>query len=238
MIASFMGFLNQIWSAQIQIVPILLTILAFEIVAIFRRFKKLYYVPIYFSVFPLSEINEDLSTYLAEDYFFGHGKEISRESAELIRKRIIVVSLVSMAIGALLTPLVVGFISAFYMPKEVFFQFLSIFILYKSIRLLKSILDFHSHSIGSRRNLFLLGSVYVCYLGVVFEVLRKTYYWAAPYVKSEKWVDMLSDLSNLVFGQFVIGVVLLALLTTVFVNLIADRKLRENTIDQDIKPLE
>lgn len=118
-----MALLEDIWFARIQLLPVLLTILLFELPAVIRRWKKLLYVPIYFPAFPLREINQDLSTYLAEDEFYGEGERLTEQQAETLRRKIIRVSIISMGISALLTPLAVGFVSAFYLSNEVFFSF-------------------------------------------------------------------------------------------------------------------
>lgn len=228
-----MDLIKEIWQAEIQLVPVLLSILLFEIPAIIRRWKKLFYVPIYFSVFPLRELNQDLSTYLGEDYFIGLGESLSGKQAEKLRKKIILVSIVSMAIGTLLTPLVVGFLSAFYMSKDTFIQFVSILLFYKAVLLIKLIYQFHLYSIGSLRNHIFLGFIYVCYLGVIFEVLRTSYYWTAPYVQLRDWTNLLSDLSSLFFGKALVGFLILSLLTAVFVSLIADREIRHRAISGD-----
>jgi hypothetical protein len=163
-----MDFLGDIWSWKIQVLPVLLSIFLFEVPAIIRRRKKLFYVPIYFSVFPLRELNQDLSTYLVEDDFLGLGELLTTEQAERLRKKIILVSILSMAIGALLTPLIVGFSSAFIMDKDVFVQFITILLMYKVVLLSKSIYQFHLYTVGSTRNILFLGFIYFCYLGVVF----------------------------------------------------------------------
>lgn len=225
-----MNIISEIWNLKLQILPIVISIAIFELPAIIRRWKKLFYVPIYFSVFPLREINEDLSTFLMEDYFIGLGERITKVQAEKLRKKIILISIISMLIGALLTPLAVGFASAFYMSKVVFYQFIAILLLYKFVLLSKSIFQFHLHAISSKRNYFLLGLIYICYLGVVFEVLRSSYNWTIPYIQSKQWGNLLSDLSSLVFGKAIIGILILSLITALFVTLITERGMKEREL--------
>jgi hypothetical protein len=228
-----MDILKEIWNWKIQLLPILLSILLFEAPAIIRRWKKLFYVPIYFSVFPLRELNQDLSTYLVEDDFIGLGERLTTEQAERLRKKIILVSILSMTIGALLTPLIVGFSSAFYMSNDVFIQFIVILVSYKVVLLSKSIYQFHLYAVGSVRNRVFLGLIYFCYLGVVFEVLRTSFFWTVPYVHTGEWSNLLSDLSALVFGKALVGILILSLLTAVFVSLITDREIRARAISGD-----
>jgi hypothetical protein len=56
--------IEEIWNYKIQIIPIILGILIVEFPNWIRKLKKLYYVPIYFSIFPLRELNQELSYYV------------------------------------------------------------------------------------------------------------------------------------------------------------------------------
>ena len=78
--------LNNIWELKVQLIPIILAFLIFEIPTLIQRLKKLCYVPIYFSVFPFTQLNYNLSTYLAEDY---SGEDLSDPEAEEFRKKLI-----------------------------------------------------------------------------------------------------------------------------------------------------
>lgn len=228
-----MDLLINIWNFKLQIFPILLAVVLFELPAIIRRKKKLYYVPIYFSVFPLRELNQDLSTYLVDGEYADCGEPLSTKEAEKLKKKIMLVSMVSMLVGALLTPLYVGFASAFFMDKELFIQFVSILLIYKTVLLFKSIYEFHYHLIASAKNRMFLGIIYFVYLGVVFEVLRNSFTWTLPFVKSGDWLDLLSSLSTLLFGKVVIGIFLLVLLTSYFSSLVTDRDIRKRALSRD-----
>ena len=68
---------------------------------------------------------------------------------------------------------------------------------------------------------------------MVFEVLRKTYSWTKPFVLVGDWTNLLSELSSLVFGKVLVGVLIVSLLTAVFVSLIADREVRRRALSGD-----
>jgi len=152
--------LGYIWNYKVQIIPVILALAVFEIPNVIRRLKRFYYVPIYFSVFPFRELNADLSVYLGEDYFVGQGAELSEGKAEELRKRLILISVISMVVAAVLTPLVTGFIGAFFLTPDTLVQFLVVLVVYKIIGLVKSVLAFHQHAIATTRNRLFLGLIY------------------------------------------------------------------------------
>lgn len=225
--------LEQIWQYKIQIVPILIFLVLFEIPAFVRRLKKTFYVPIYFSVYPFREINQDLSTYLGEDDFYDEGWRLGASKAEALRRKIILTSVVSATIDALAVPLVVGFLAAFVLDKTVFFQFVAILAIYKTITIVLSLRNSHLHILDSKWKNGLLAFVYIVYIGVIVEMLRTAYFWAMPFVSFSDWLGMLSSLSEFVFGKTLAQGLIFAFLVAVFSNFIADRKLREQNVSND-----
>ncbi|MCE1273886.1 MAG: hypothetical protein LWW75_05085, partial [Chlorobiales bacterium] len=91
-----------------------------------------------------------MSTYLAEDYFLCQGFDLNLEQAELLRKRIIGISIVSALIDAVVVPLVMGFVFAFILDISLFFQCLIVLVLYKVISIVLSIKESHFHFIDSK----------------------------------------------------------------------------------------
>jgi len=225
--------LELIWQYKIQIVPILVFLALFEAPAFIRRLKKTFYVPIYFSVYPFREINQDLSTYLGEDDFYDEGWRLDPSKAEALRRKIILTSIVSATIDALVVPLFVGFLAAFLLEKVVFFQFVAILATYKAITIVLSLRNSHLHILDSRWKNGLLAFVYIAYIGLIVEMLRTAYFWAVPFVVSSDWSGMLSSLSEFVFGKTLAQGLLFAFLVAIFSNFIADRKLREQNVSHD-----
>jgi hypothetical protein len=114
-----MQHLIDFWNLQIHVFPVVVVLLVCEAIAIFRHFKSLAYVPIYFSVFPFRELNRDLSLYLGDDYFTG-GDDLSPAQTESLRKRIILTGLISLTVAAVVTPAISGFVAAFVMRSSDF----------------------------------------------------------------------------------------------------------------------
>jgi hypothetical protein len=224
--------LETIWEFKIQVLPVLIAFIIYEIPALIRRMRRFYYVPLYFSVYPLREINQDLSVYLAEDFFYGEGGELSKEQAEKLRRKIIFTSVVSASIDAVVTPLVVGFVTAFFLPPLLFKQFLFVLILYKTVAIIASIRNFHRHAIATKRNFGLLILIYACYLGVVYQMLVTSFNWAYPFVLANDWMGLWSSLSGILFGKIIAQGIIFAILVAIFANYIADRKIREKNVSE------
>lgn len=222
--------LQQIWQYKLQIIPILLFIGIYELPAFLRRIKKTFYVPIYFSVYPLRQINQDLSTYLAEDYFLCQGCDLNSDQAESLRKKIIFTAVVSAVIDAAIVPLVMGLIAAFILDKDLFFQFVIVFVCYKIIAIALSLKESHLHFIESKWKTVTLTLIYIAYLGIVVEMLKTSYLWAEPYISTSDWAAMLNSFSSLIFGKILAQGIVFAGGVSIFTNFVADRKLREQNI--------
>lgn len=224
---------ERIWIFEIQVLPVAFALLLFELPGLIRRMKRLYYVPIYFTFFPLRELNSDLSVYLGEDFFMGAGN-LTDKQAEDLRRRIILKSMISMAIAVILTPLVTGFVGAFFLTADTLLQFIVVLVAFKLVGISRAILNFHRHAVGTTRNKIFLGVIYFFYLGVIVQMLTSAYEWTSPYVESRSWGALLSELGGLVFGKVVVQGLVVALLTAFFVSLVADRRLREQNKENEI----
>ena len=214
----------------IIIVKIVSTWLLVEIPNWIRRLKKLYYVPIYFSIFPLRELNSNLSNYLGEDYFIGYGGTLSEADLKHLKRKIIIDSIFSMVIAAILIPSIAGFISAFFMNKEIFIYSLIAIAGYKVSRINFAVFDFHKHAIASKRNILFLILIYIGYLGVFLQMLRQSYNWTLKYVNSGNWSAMANDLAELVFSKGIAQGLILAAFTAIIVSQFTDKEIRKDNI--------
>lgn len=225
--------IDQIWQFKIQLIPVVLTLFIYEVPAMIRRARKLFYVPIYFSIYPLREINQDLSVYLAEDYMICAGCDLTEKQAEKLRKKIILTSIVSASLDTILIPILIGFIAAFYLPSDVFTQFLVVLVVYKVITVTTSVRNFHYHSIGNRRNIAFLIFIYIVYIGVAIEMLKTSYSWTTPFVLAGNWYGLWSAFTALVFGKIIAQGLVLAVLVAIFTNYIADREIRKKNVERN-----
>ena len=224
---------EDIWQYKIQVLPVFIFMIIYVLPSLLRRLKKTFYVPIYFSIYPLKEINQNLSTYLAEDYFICHGSELTPKEAEKLKNKIIFTSIVSSVIDVLMVPLLVGIIASFFLTKELFYQFLVTLFFYKLITILLSLKNSHYHFINSQYKLIFLTFIYIVYLGTIMEMLKKSYSWARPFVSTENWSGLWNSFSSIVFGTIVAEGIIFAILVAIFTNYIADRKIRDKNIHND-----
>lgn len=212
------------WEYNVQVVPVLIALGIVEIPAYIQKRMRLAYVPIYFAIFPLGELNKDLSVYLGDDYWYGG--DISEAAAEELRRRIMFKAILSMAIAALAIPLVAGFAGAFFLTTTTLAQFLIVASALKLSRIARAVRDFPLHANGTFRNRWLLSLIYFFYLGVFVQMILLAYGWTRPFVDQQRWPELAAALSDLLFTKVAAQAIVLGLLTAAFVSLIADRKLR------------
>lgn len=228
-----MSLLEDLWNYKVQIFPIILFFLIYESPSFLRRLKKTFYVPIYFSIYPFRQINQDLSVYLADDDFFGFGQDLEEPKAEMLRKKIMITSIVSGALDALVIPLVVGFIAAVWLSKEVFYQFVVLLVIYKVITIIFSLYNNHFRGILGGWKMPLLFLIYFCYIGLIFEMMRTSYTWASPFMDKSDFTGLLFSFSELFFGKILAQGVVFVVFVAIFSDLIADRKLRRRNLSND-----
>lgn len=222
------SILGLIWSYEIQVVPIALAMLLIEVPTAIRRLQKFHYVPIYFSVFPLRELNADLALYLGEDYFLGG--EPNENAAERLRKKITLTSVISLALSAIVIPAFAGFGSGLFLPSRLLAQFILVFLAYKAVGIIRAVIDFPKHAIGSARNISLLCVIYVGYLGVASEMIVKTYRFARQYVEAGDWTGLAGATADLVFSRVIAEFLILTVVTTFFSSAIMDREVRRENL--------
>jgi hypothetical protein len=227
-------FLRSAWAYELRVIPVLSALLLILVPNAIRRLKRFYYVPIYFSVFPLRELNADLADYLGENYMYGG--ESDEDAAQVLRRRVITTSVVSVALSALVVPGVAGFGSAFFLPENLVVPFVTVFVVYSLPGIVKTLIAFPSHAVGTRRNTAWLVTIYVAYLGVSSRMIINGYDFARPFVERDDWRALLSATSDFVFSRVVAEFLLLAVVTTTFAAFITDRDIRRENLKAGTKP--
>ena len=223
--------LENIWEFKVQILPALIFLLLYEFPSLIRKLKKTFYTPIYFSIFPLKEINQDLSQYLAKDDYLYQSTKLTSHAVEKLRKKIVFVSIISSIIDILVVPLFMGVFTSFFLSKKLFFQFLIILLIYKSITVFLSLKDSHYYFISSKYKLILLSFIYILYLGIITEMLKTSYSWAIPFVSTEDWFGLWSSFSSIIFGKIFAEGLIFAIFGAVVTNYMINKKRKESNID-------
>lgn len=222
--------LTRLWTLQVQVFPVLIALLVLELPGFIQRRYRLAYVPIYFTLFPLGELNKDLSVYLGEDFWYG--SHLTDAEAEDLRRSLMFKSMLSMTLAALVVPLLTGFIVSFFLAPAILSEFLMCAIVLKSYRIVRAVHDFPQHANGTLRNRLFLGFIYLLYLGVLVQMIFMSYQWTRPLVTAGDWSAILSGVSDFLFAKIVAQLVIVSLLTAAFVSIVADRNLRIQNIRQ------
>lgn len=219
--------LEKLWLTEVQVFPLILAFLIFKVPGYIHSLKKDVYVPIYFSVFPFSLLNTNLSTYMAEDYY---GTEMTEIEAEKFRIKMIIVSSISITISVALIPALTGFLSAFFLTEKTMIHFLIVMFLYLLFITTKSLLNFKYHSVANKNNKIILSIIYFFYIGIVIWIINNSYNWAFSYVQVKSWSKMFVDFFDLLFGEIGFKLIFLLIVTNGFSMFVSSRNVRRDNI--------
>ncbi len=222
--------INTLWSLEVQLFPVVCALLLCEIPGIVRHFHRLYYVPIYFSLFPMRELNRDLSTYLGDDWFYGEGVDLSDSKLEALRKRIFLTSLISLAGSVILVPAIAGFLSSFFMRPADFAGFCVLFITYKLIGLTRAAIGFKEHAVSNKKTMTWFWLVYLVYFGCTLTVFEASYDWASPFVAKGDWASLWKAVRCFLFLKVLVLGFVVALVAAAATSAFTERKLRQQII--------
>jgi hypothetical protein len=200
--------------------------LCVEFFPLIRQFFSIPYIPIYFSLYPLCELNKDLGEYLNEDYFYGRGEGLTDAQLNSLKKTLRLKAYLNVIIGLAVVPIVCGFICSFFLPKESIVGFSLIFIAYKLIGIIRSAIDFRTHSIANTRNIALFLITYIIYFYLFLLLFKDSYFWTLPYVLNENWGGLFSGLLDLFLKEMIVKTILFGLLVTFIIEMIAQKKYR------------
>ena len=227
-----MAGLAELWQWRVQVFPVAAGWTLFWLLSSVRRWRRIYYVPIYFAAMPFYELNEDLATYFGDDYMVGAGREFPPTEVARLKRRIVYRALVSVAIAAIVIPAIVGFVGAFFLTAEVIGQLVILIGIERFIAVTRAFVGFRRRDIATKGNALALAAVYLAYLFTVAYVIYAAYEWARPYVLDHNLLGMMKALSAVLIGKLIIQGVFIAALTTVFTESITNRELRAKKLAQ------
>lgn len=220
--------LDQIWSYEVSLIPILVAFVATEWINVLRRWTKVLYTPMYVP-FLLPELNQDLSLYYGED-IVGEGVTLDDAGAEQVRRRLRWVALLSMALSVIIVPLIAGLTVSFFLEQQAFFQYLVAITLYRIWRCSISYRNFGNHAMATKSNKGFLIFLYTAYVGAAAQLTYNAYSWAKPFISTGNWTEMLGKITNIVFVDGIVFAIVVAALSSFFANLLADPKIRRDQL--------
>ena len=223
-------YLIDLWGFSVQLVPMLLALIIIELPNYIRQMKRLYYVPIYFSIYPLRELNGDLSWFLDEDYNYYRERDKSEAEISVIKRRIQITSVISIAISAVAIPALAGFLFAFIFDRPLITQFTIVAGLYYLWKCVSAIKNFKFYAVASRKNTILLALVYFGNIGVFLTMVNKTFSWTFNFVESNNWSGLFYSLADLVFSQAIASAIILAGVTAVIIEYFTKERIKDEDV--------
>jgi hypothetical protein len=217
-ISSVSHLWSVVWTYKVSLAPVLLTYLLFDFPAIVRRLTRVAYVPIYFIVFPFGHSDQLYAEYLNEDDFYGVGQTMTPEEKRALRRKIQSTAIISMVFAAVIAPWLCGFVSAFYLTRAQFAEFLVFFFVIKIFLISKSLWNLRQDSRAASQPLAFVSvvGVYILFLGFVWYGLTKSFDWTSTHLDSKGVFGLLAALADYAYVDLIINVGVVAALTWAF----------------------
>lgn len=218
----FVSSVSQVWSVvwtyKVSLVPVLLTYLLFDFPAIVRKLTRVAYVPIYFVVFPLGHSDQLYAEYLNEDDFYGIGQTMTLKEKQALRRKLQSTAIISMVFAAVIAPWLCGFVSAFYLTRAQFVEFLVFFFVVKIFLIFKSLWNLRQDSrAASQPPAFIsVVGIYVLFLVFVWYGLTKSFDWTSNHMGSKGIAGLLAALADYAYVDLLLNVGVVAALTWAF----------------------
>lgn len=193
-----------------------------------RGWLKLYYSPIY-TVFLLESLNEDLTIYFGQD-IVGEGLSATEADLANLKRRLNVNAFASMLLSALILPAWAGVVGVLLLPEPALPAYILAYVAYRAWRCRVSFRDFGTHAIATSAARRTLTLVYASYVVVAAYVIRQAATWAAPQVAAGDYVGLVTSAADILVGQGLIAACLVAAISTVFSNTVADPSVRSDQL--------
>jgi len=205
------------WNYKVSLVPVAVTYLLFDLQAIYRRATKTWYVPIYFMIFPSGHSDRLYAEYFSEDDMYGVGSSMSGEEKRLLRYKIIAYAILSMLFATIFAPYVCGLISATYLSRQQFVEFIVTLLVIKTALIVYALYNIRvtSRVVDRGAPFYYVVAMYVAYLFFVWRGLTKSFEWATAQMANSGIWGLLAALGDFVHEEFFISIAAVGLLTWV-----------------------
>jgi len=141
---------QKLWHWTIEPVPLLLALAIYFGPIFYRRWRYFAYVPLYFSIYPLSRIKSDVvNKYIGSTYYPPFLED--EDEAEKLREKTLLVISVSIILDTIIIPACVAFIWSLFLDAAQFITALATFLSIQAFRFVKSIVTLHKHTYGTPR---------------------------------------------------------------------------------------
>jgi hypothetical protein len=206
-----LNFLAQAWDFKFSLLPVLSTYAIFEIPALIRKYYRWLYTPIYFIFFPLGHSDQLYAQYFNEDDYYQIGRSQTAEEKEALRKRIVAISILSMVLSTVIPPVACGLLSALYLTKEQFIEFVWFLMIVKTLALAFSLHKVRSVSfVGASKSFLGVIALYLLYLYVIWRIVTMVHDWTAASIWSVGFVGMFWALLDYVFVELFLYVLIVS----------------------------
>lgn len=218
---------HDLWTYKVEVVPVALAFILVEFLGWLHRRAKNYYVPVYFTIFPVGSLNKDIAVYFGEDYPIYEGSALSPVDAQALRNRIRRVTVLSLCIAAIVVPLASGFLCVFFLNPNMLTVTLLLIVSYKAFKIWDALKSLQDTAIARFKTNVFVVTIYIMFLGMFTEMFRTAYLWGYEYSVEGDWMGLFSALSNMLFAKVLVMGLLLSVVGHIIMSMLLDPELRD-----------
>lgn len=192
---------------------VIIALVIFYIPTVLRRLTRLSYTPIYFAIYRFQGIRIDFARYFPE---YEDLSQRTPDEQNVLTHQWLRITVFSAFLDAVVIPLLVGAVIAWWLSPRLFTWFLAAFVTVKVLELSKGAWDFRRRHAGPTDKAWVLILIYIGYVLVCYEMLRTSFAWAHPAAAQYDVVTFFQNAGALVFGKLVVGILLISVIGVLF----------------------
>lgn len=223
-----------IWDFELAIIQVVVLIALFELPAIILRRTRWAYTPIYFMFFPFGHADHLYAKYFAEDYFYMEGESLNEVELKTLRYRIVSVATISTFISTMITPFVIGVVSAYLVTGQNFSDFLKCLVAIKLVLLTFSFLNFCQTSIGdswSKRLSVVI--IYTVYLVLAVSFLRWGYEYSDAIIKIHGTIPAILGITKNLMLEILLPMIVVPVVTAAVTYNFCNKDIRKHNLENN-----
>ena len=214
---------RSIWRFEFQVLPVCIALAVVYLPTLVRRVKDIGYAPLYFSVYPLRAINEDLYNLYGWRTLAKSSPDDPEQAARFEReaRRFKKRARLSYAIDAAGIPIVAGVVVALFLPRGLLAEFLVVLLVMKIGELAKSVYDFNRYRRGEEGLSLVLGA-YIAYVFGLLGFFMTGYLWMRPLIEEGDYLGALDEARSVIFGVVLAPIIIAAVTAYIVTELLPD----------------
>src|SRR5258708_25259144 len=224
------NWVQGLWYWILELLRILLALAIYFAPVVYRRWRRLVYTPLYFSVYFFTQLKLSvIDEYLGSSSFPPLTED--EDESETLRKKAILKSISSAVLDTAILPGCVAFVWLLWLNSTEFTIALVFLILIQLFRFLTSVLTIHRYTVDKPRHRGWLVVFYFLVLIIITLAMLRLQSWASPLLTTRNYSQLVWNIADVFWNLVVMGL-LFALVTAAITTMLLSRTIRRGNLNE------